>query len=769
MILPILAAKLHKAPLPEGVIPREGLMKGSRDADVILVSAQAGSGKSTIVSAWLSDQNRPYCWYSLDSWDNDLMQFLSYLSEGLKVVDEAVSEALKGLLDAFQSIGPEAFMKALVHQLHGVQTPFILALDDYHAIHNEQIHQVLRTLLEHFPPQMQLVVITREDPPLPLARLRAGKRLLEVRISQLRFTDEEAKAYFASHLSFLLKEAQLRQIIRRTEGWIAGIQMAVLSMQGLEDIDSFIEAFTGSQHYVMDYLMEEVLQRHPPEVKAFLLQTSLLDSFSCELCDSMLGLESGICGAMIGRLVQTNSFIIPLDPSQHWYRYHHLFRDLLRQRLTHQSADSLRPLHLRAGLWFKENGRAQEAIHHLLQADATAEAAALIERRWDEMDMQLQSASWLDMARRLPPDMLEKSPVLAMGYGWALLDKGDIDTCKVWFDKALKLHSLCQAEMRPEGVIIGDETQLAQLPATIAGAYAYIAAATGDVEGTFTHARYALDHTPEDQYTRRSVVEMLLGLAHWKSGNLREAEAVMLRSFGNVRRSANPIIEFSFHMVLGELYIQQGDLPKAKAMFDQTISRLSAGGPAAIMLPSLHLGLAKVALMQGDPGQAFTLLEQGKAQGQQYALMDWKFKYYLLLARIYCAEGLYDLARECISESKAHFYINPIPEDVTIDDVEKQIELAAARSQHGLPAGVNDEKDPAFIREHANQMLPEPLTARELEVLSLIVSGLSNQEICNTLFLALSTVKGYNQNIFEKLEVNRRTQAILRAKELGLA
>jgi LuxR family maltose regulon positive regulatory protein len=187
------------------------------------------------------------------------------------------------------------------------------------------------------------------------------------------------------------------------------------------------------------------------------------------------------------------------------------------------------------------------------------------------------------------------------------------------------------------------------------------------------------------------------------------------------------------------------------------------------MLPSLYLGLAKVAFMQSDPGQAFTLLEQGKAQGQVYALMDWKYKYYLLLARIYCAEGLFDLARDCIMESKAHFYINPIPEDVTIDDVEKQIELATARLQLSQPAGAKDERDPAFIREHANQGLPDPLTARELEVLSLIVSGLSNQEICNTLFLALSTVKGYNQNIFEKLEVNRRTQAILKAKELGLA
>ena len=769
MVIPVLMAKLHPPPPPAGMVPREEPLKNSAGAQVILVSAQAGSGKSTVVSAWLAMQGRAFCWYSLDDWDNEPLQFFSCLAEGLKAVDEDVSGTLRQLLEAYQSVGYETFLRALIHRLHAVALPFILALDDYHTIRCEQIHQVLRTLLEHFPPQMQLVLITREDPPLPLAKLRAQRKLLEVRISQLRFTDVETKAYFAKHLSFPLKEAQLEQLTRRTEGWAAGIQMAALSMQGLEDADSFIEAFTGSQHYVMDYLMEEVLQRHPPEVRDFLLQTSLLDSFSGELCDCMLGLEPGSCGAMIEKLVRTNSFIIPLDPCGHWYRYHHLFRDLLRQRLAHEPAYAPGGLHLRAGLWLKGKGRTQEAVHHLLQADATQEAAALIERRWDEMDMQLQSASWLDMARQLPGDILDRSPVLMMGYGWALLDLGETEACKGWLDKALKLHSLCRAEARPQGVIIHDETQFALLPATIASAYAYIAAAMGDVEGTFTQARYALDHTPENQYTRRSVVEMLLGLAHWKSGDLREAEAVILRSFGNVKRTANPIIEFSFHMVLGELYIHQGDLHKAKAMFEQTISRLSAGGPAVIMLPSLYLGLAKVALMQGDPGHAFTLLEQGKAQGQVYALMDWKYKYYLLLARIYCAEGLFDLACDCIRESKTHFYINPIPEDIRIDDVEKQIDSLEARLQPGKSQETGNEKYPAFGREHANQCLPEPLTARELEVLSLIVSGLSNQEICNTLFLALSTVKGYNQNIYEKLGVGRRTQAILKARELGLA
>ncbi|MBP1762406.1 MAG: putative transcriptional regulator, partial [Firmicutes bacterium] len=245
-------------------------------------------------------------------------------------------------------------------------------------------------------------------------------------------------------------------------------------------------------------------------------------------------------------------------------------------------------------------------------------------------------------------------------------------------------------------------------------------------------------------------------------------EAVIVRSLKNIKRAANPIMENSYPMVLGELYIQQGDLSKAQAMFEQTIARLIKENLVTIFLPSLYLGLAKIALLQGENGQAYALLEESKTYGQSYALMDWKYKYYLLLARIYCQEGLYDLALGCINESKTYYYINPIPDDISIDDLEKQIEAAAAHHQTRQLWGMQDENKLAFEKEHANQSLSDPLTVRELEVLALIVSGLSNQEICDTLFLALSTVKGYVQNIFGKLAVHRRTQAVAKAIELGL-
>jgi len=767
MIVPALTTKLNKPQLPEFVISRESLLKNCDWAQVILVSAQAGSGKSTIVSAWLSEQSKIYCWYTLDEWDNDLMQFFTYLIAGIKPIDPLVSEELEQLLASFKTVGFDAFLRALINQLHTIKIPYVIVFDDYHIIRNDMIHQVVKTIFEHFPSSMQLVLITREDPSLPLARMRATKKLLEIRISQLRFKEEEVKTYLSHQLHISLKEEQIKHLVTRTEGWIAGLQMMTLVVQGTNDIVGFIEAFSNNQYYIMDYLMEEVLDHQTLEIKEFLLTTSILEAFSDDLCDAVVGLETGSSNIIVERLVKTNCFIISTELSHKWFRYHHLFRDLLRQKLDQQSKSIVESLHVRAGLWYKENGFGQEAIHHFVKANAPLEAAALIECKWAEMDIQLQSSSWLDMAKKLPASIIEKSPVIMMGYGWALLDMGDVEACTEWFDKARRLYDLCQTKICPDDIIINDKTQFDLLPVTVASAYGYIAAAIGDVEGVFMHSHYVLERIPSDQYFKRGSAEMMLGFAHWVKGNLDEAETVIISSFTNIKKASIPLMENSYYMVLGELNIQKGALIKAKAIFQQTISRLSKQNLVIILLPSLYLGLAKIAFLQGDNKQAYALLEESRTHAEKYALMDWKYKYYLMLARIYCAQELYDMARDCINESRLHYYIYPIPEDVGIDEVEMQIEAAAAHQPVQL-LGEKNKNELLFRKQHINQSLTEPLTARELEVLSLIESGLTNQEICDKLFLALSTVKSYNQNIFGKLEVGSRTQAIAKARELGL-
>jgi LuxR family maltose regulon positive regulatory protein len=751
------------------------------------VSAQAGSGKSTIISAWLSEQDRPYSWYSLDEWDNDATQFFAYFTAGIKSIDRQAAEPLEQLLAAFQSVGFEAFIRPLIHQLHAIDHPFILVLDDYHVIRNDQIHQVLRAILEHLPQSMQLVLITREDPPFPLAKLRASKRLFELRISQLRFTEDEVRAFFSKQLNLTLKEEQLQHLIKRTEGWVAGLQLTALSMQGLEDVGGFIEAFTESHYYIMDYLMEEVLDRQAPEIKDFLLKTSLFEFFSVELCEAVLELKPSAGSAIIEKLVKANSFIVPTESSRKWYRYHHLFKDLLRYRLEHEPGMDLDELHHRTGCWFKNEGRSQEAIYHFLKANACEEAAALIECKWAEMDMQLQAASWLNMAKRLPVTIIERSPVLTMGYGWALLDTGDIEGSGVWLDKAQVLYDLYQSTECPEGILISDTLQFNLLPATIASARGYLAAAKGDMEGSFKHTRDALMLIPSNNHQKRGLVAMMLAVVHWGKGELLEAEAVIKQCLDDGSIAENPMAYNGIFMVLGELYIQQERLDEASELFKQLISRVRKENKVPILLASLYLGLAKVAFLQGDNQQAYGLLEESKVYGQNYSPMDWKYKYYLMLARVYCSEGFYDLARDCVLESKAHYFMNPIPDDITFDDMENMIDQAET-SGHPIQPSINEgnnkaprqdlakaeskgfytNKLPLLKKEYANQALTDSLTVRELEVLALIASGLSNQEICDKLFLALSTVKGYNQIIYGKLQVKRRTEAAARAKDLGL-
>jgi len=767
MAFSVLTAKLNKPQLSDSVVPRTELLRDSDWASVILVSAPAGSGKSTIVSSWLSEQNKPHSWYSLDEWDNDLTCFFAYLIAGFKSIDEQTSEQLEQMTDAFQTMGFEGILKGFIHQLHVIDHPFILVLDDYQVIQNDQIHQVLRTMLEHMPKQMQLVLITREDPPLPLAKLRASKGLFELRISDLRFTEEEVRAFFLKQLNLTLQDEQLQLLFKRTEGWIAGLQLTALSMQGLKDTSGFIEAFTDSHYYIMDYLMEEVLERQTPEIKEFLLKTAVLEFFSGELCDTVVQLEPGNGRAIIEKLVKTNSFIIPMESSREWYRYHHLFRDLLRQRFEQLSNTDIKKLHHRAGRWFKMEGRDQEAIQHFLKAETFEEAAALIECKWNEMDLQLQSASWLEMAKQLPISILERSPVLTMGYGWALLDMGDVENSNVWLDKAQDLYELYQSEECPESILISDILQFDLLPANISSARGYLAAAKGDMEGVFRHARDSLAGIPSDQYQKRGVVTMLLAIAHWGIGELKEAEDAIIESIKNASHAGSPLTYNSFYMVLGEVYIQQGRLNEADELLKQLISRVSKENQVPILLASLYLGLAKIAFLRGENQQAYALLEDSKVYGQRYSLGDWKYKYYLMLARIYCSEGFVDLARDCLRESKLHYFMNPIPDDISFEDVETMIDMAEtpqSPAQVSKDAGINRP----FLPEHANQFLSEPLTVRELEVLALIASGLSNQEICDTLFLALSTVKGYNQTIYGKLQVNRRTEAVAKAKTLGL-
>ena len=380
MNMPILATKLY-IPLPRtNVVLRPRLIERLNEGlhrKLTLISASAGFGKTTLVSEWVAGCERPVAWLSLDEGDNDPTRFLTYLVAALQTIAPNIGEGVVGALQSPQPPPTESILTALLNEIAALPDKFVLVLDDYHVIDAKPIDDALTFLLEHLPPQMHLVITTREDPQLPLARLRARGHLTELRAADLRFTPAEAAAFLNQVMGLDLSAEDIAALETRTEGWIAGLQLAALSMQGREDVPGFIRAFAGDNRYIVDYLVEEVLQRQPDHVRSFLLQTAILDRLNGPLCDAVTGQEEG--NARLEALERGNFFVVPLDDKRHWYRYHHLFADVLSAHLMAEQPDQVATLHRRASEWYEQNGSAADAIRHALAAEDFARAADLVE------------------------------------------------------------------------------------------------------------------------------------------------------------------------------------------------------------------------------------------------------------------------------------------------------------------------------------------------------------------------------------------------------
>ena len=380
MNMPILATKLYIPPPRTNVVLRPRLIERLNEGlhrKLTLISAPAGFGKTTLVSEWVAGCERPVAWLSLDEGDNDPTRFLTYLVAALQTIAPNIGEGVVGVLQSPQPPPTESILTALLNEISAIPDNFVLVLDDYHVIDAKPIDDALTFLLEHLPPQMHLVITTREDPQLPLARLRARGQLTELRAADLRFTPAEAAAFLNQVMGLTSRRKKLPRWKTRTEGWIAGLQLAALSMQGREDIPGFIRAFAGDNRYIVDYLVEEVLQRQPERVRSFLLQTSILDRLNGPLCDAVTGQEEG--NARLEALERGNFFVVPLDDKRHWYRYHHLFADVLSAHLRAEQPDQVATLHRRASAWYEQHGSAADAIRHALAAEDFARAADLVE------------------------------------------------------------------------------------------------------------------------------------------------------------------------------------------------------------------------------------------------------------------------------------------------------------------------------------------------------------------------------------------------------
>jgi LuxR family maltose regulon positive regulatory protein len=861
---------------------------------------------------WLAasfGQGRSAAWLSLDASDNDPARFWRYFIAAVDRLRPGAGDGALMLLRSPQAPPIEAVLTSLLNGLADLDTDAVLILDDYHLIESQTIHEALTFLIEHLPTRMHLVISARADPPLPLARLRARGEMAEFRAADLRFAPEEAVEFLNQAMGLELSAQDIAELETRTEGWIAGLQMAALAMRDRADVSGFIEAFTGSHRYVLDYLVEEVLNGQPEGVRSFLLETSILGRMCGPVCDAVTGRSDG--QATLERLEHANLFVIPLDDERLWYRYHHLFAEVLRQHLRQTRAESISELHRRAGAWFERQGLDTEAVQHALEARDFEWAATVIENIGLSVMLPGQVHTllgWLDV---LPDALVRTRPTLCVVHAAALMFGNRPEAAEDRLDDAERSvgpdRSYDQAQ-----VIMGRVS-------TVRGNLARI---SGDLPRCVALSRRALDVLPETEFMW-AVAKLNVAYAYQVNGDVTPAaERLVSDAIAPVRATQNPFTVVRSFINLARLQALQGRLRKAADTFEET-SRLSAGvgkGESLVGNPAYYFGVADLLREWNDLDDAQRHVEQGMelvagmptvdadvvahgfitqarlqrargdyrsaiatledfshlarqrnyfasldargtaeqarlrvTQGGLAAAVRWaeasglraadelaypQEEEYLVLARVLIARGrrnpaghylgdalglLDQLLRAAegggrggrVVEALALRALSLQARGDTSDALgalERALTLAEPEGyvrtfvDEGQPVETlllellrGWHKEGQDARPHAsigylrhllsafespytstkalppqgyglgtNQPLPELLTAREQEVLELIASGLSNQEIASRLFVAHSTVKSYVNRIFRKLGVESRTKAVVRARELQL-
>ncbi len=886
----LLRTKFYVPPIRSKHITRprlSDLITGGLDRELILVSAPAGYGKTTLVSSWLKEKRIPSTWLSLDGGDNDPIRFLQYLLAALVPIAPGIENDALGMLQGIQPTQYESFINLLANELASFPDPFVLVLDDFHVINSEAVLKTISYLLEHLPPQMHLALLSRTDPPLPLSRLRVRNQLMDIRADQLRFTKDEIAAFLNDAMGLTLSANDLSAMEIRTEGWIAGLQLAALSMQGCKDIHGFVSAFTGSHHYVMDYLTEEVLKNQPKQVSTFLLQTSILERLCGSLCNAVVnadttGPEDG--QARLEALEEMNLFVIPLDDERHWYRYHHLFADVLRKRLEHQYPQSLPELHHRASLWYEQNGFIAESIQQAITAGDQDRAAQLIEQNGCFLLMSGEVATMLNWSDAIEFQS-ENHPWLAIQKAWALALSGDMDRIEPTLQAPEKL-------LTPLEPTVEVRTMLG----TIAAARAHCANTQGDTQSAAEYARQALDLLPDCSsisQSIRSVSTSILGDASWINGNLEEATRAYTEAIRIGREARNLHMVIIANSNIGDILLEQGQLHRAADIYTQALQMaVRPDGQRSPLAEKLCAGLGRLAYEHNQLNAADQYLHECIDLCQQWGEAEQQAVAYAMLARLEQAWGNPEAVQEAMRRAEqlsdehplshwrsiqvqsdlAHIWLaqgnfeklsqfiqkNGLkvkdtipyqrePEYVILlrmlldrGDYEAALALSERMLKQAEPSGRigviieililqalafqgEKETDQALVvleralalaqpeeyirsfldegeamtrllcqvqsrqigssyaavllakiskasgmTQPSMQLLIEPLTTREVEVLKFIQAGNSNQDIAKQLFISIPTVKRHISNIYAKLGVKSRTQAVAIGKELKI-
>ncbi|MBN1221368.1 MAG: AAA family ATPase [Anaerolineae bacterium] len=635
MSTPLLTTKIYIPPARLGLVPRPRLLERltpTPHCRLTLISAPAGFGKTTLLSDWVRQVERPVAWLSLEQDDNETTRFWSYVIAALQTVQPAVGETAQAALQSSPPLALEALVTAIINDITAVPDPFILILDDYHTIQTESIHHSLNFLLDHLPPQLALVIATREDPPLALSRRRGRMELTEIRAAELRFTIEEAGEFFNTITGLDLALEDIAALEGRTEGWAVGLQMAALSLRTLDPSAKrdFVAAFTGDDRYVVDYLVEEVLQHQPQPVQDFLLQTSILERLCGPLCDAVCfgqtktahpgGTQSPQDDgqAILDRLEWANLFTISLDNRRYWYRYHHLFADLLRRRLKRSlDASALTALYLRASEWFEQEGLITEAVSYALASGDDAYAAELIERHVLTTFYQSETVLVQNWLKALPEELIRARPLLSAVYASCIMLtlKNSLRSPQTamlverWLQDA-------EAALANQKESPSDKPPYHVATHYIAKVRAYLAQFRGDDPQIIIDlSRQALERLPKDELRFRSAFTHNLGVAYLRLGDRTAAN----QAFDQARRTGAASHDL-FNASSAICY--QADIARAAGRLTeaaeicreglQSISHLADGRPVPYS-GAIYIVLGSVLAERGQFAEAASMLTQGLA------------------------------------------------------------------------------------------------------------------------------------------------------------
>jgi LuxR family maltose regulon positive regulatory protein len=572
--------------------------------------APAGFGKTTLLTEWLAARpaapadERLAAWLSLDRADNDPASFWTYVIAALRTVASGVGESTLALLDAPQPPPIETVLTTLLNDLSAVASEIVLVLDDYHIIDAPEVQDGMAFLLDHLPPYVHVVIASRADPALPLARWRARGGLAEIRAADLRFTAAEAAAYLNGMMGLQLTARDVAALEGRTEGWIAALQLAALSMQGRDDVAGFIASFAGDDRYVVDYLAEEVLARQPDRVQAFLLQTSILDRLSGPLCDAVTGQGGG--KGMLEALDRGNLFLVPLDDRRRWYRYHHLFADVLQARLLDEQPGQVPDLHRRASAWYEQNGEQSAAVRHALAAGDFERAAGLVELAIPAMRRTRQEAKLHGWLEALPDEVVQVRPVLSVYFAGALLISGELEgvegrlrDAERWLEPAAGDRD--EPQVSPAKMVVTHEEEYRRLPAAIELYRAAQALSRGDAPGTVTHAQRAIELALDDDHLCRASAAGLLGLVYWGSGDLEAGHRAYSACVEGLRQPGFAADILGCSIALADIRSTQGRLGEALRTYEQALQLAGEQGRSVLRgTADMYVGMSEIVRERDD-------------------------------------------------------------------------------------------------------------------------------------------------------------------------